>query len=108
VIAALVVLSVLVVVAVAVSLFALAVAIQAARAAAMSRRPAPTPTPTPPTPADNIKTDTSFWSSQEALFRSFEELLKPTVLCAVCGQRNRLGLSRGGARCGRCKQMLMH
>jgi hypothetical protein len=107
VIAALVVLSVLVIVAVSVALFALAIAIQAARAAAMSRRPTPTPTETVK-PADNIKGMPSFWSSQEALFRSFDELLRPAVTCSVCGQRNRLSLSRGGARCGRCKQMLMH
>jgi hypothetical protein len=37
----------------------------------------------------------------------FDELLRPTVVCAVCGQKNRLGLRRGGARCGRCHQMLM-
>lgn len=41
------------------------------------------------------------------IFKSFDQFFRPTVTCAVCGQKNRLGLRRNGIRCGRCKQPLI-
>jgi hypothetical protein len=98
---------------------ALIVAIQASRAAAM-RRPAPAPAASAEAAlaakqqAAATATGGAFASKRHPVpfdfddfFRGFDELLRPTITCAVCGQKNRLGLRRGGARCGRCKQSLM-
>ncbi len=123
-IAALVCIGIVAAVALVVSGFALTVAAQAVRAAAA--RPVPQPAPQPASDPATWKSETvtikggampdtsgvfkaadRVHAEADSLFRAFDQLLRPTVTCAVCGQKNRLGLRRGGQRCGRCKQQLI-
>lgn len=104
---------------------AMIVAIQASRVATARSRPAPQPAPEP-APASTWKSQTvtvggempdtagvfkaadRVHAEADGLFRAFDQLLRPIVVCAVCGQKNRLKLGRRGrSDCGRCKQPLL-